>query len=234
MKLNLFWYCQIKTLFSILFTVYIPTLFLFCILIAVKLQTQLPISYFTRDPSAIMEVPFYIGMLSNIGILFWCSSAAICLFSCAILRQPVNYREMQSFFLISGIVIFTLALDDFFLFHESVFPKYLHIPEKVIYAVYGTVILLYLLKFRKIILKTDFIILFFGLFFFGLSIIGDKILGASEQSLFAEDASKFLGIVSWFTYFTRVCIKQIRSAILSQKANVNQQRKSSIAFRGVE
>ena len=66
-----------------------------------------------------------------------------------------------------------------------------------------------------------------------MSILSDNLL-SSSQALFGEDVAKFLGIVSWFTYFTRVCIKQVRCAILSQQANVNQQRKISIASKESE
>ena len=35
---------------------------------------------FTRDPLSIVGAPVYIGILSNLGILFWAAGATICFF----------------------------------------------------------------------------------------------------------------------------------------------------------
>ena len=56
-----------------------------------------PISHFTRDPLRIAEAPLYYGIVSNIGILFWCTSAVICLFTSAILCKS-NDKGLSSFF----------------------------------------------------------------------------------------------------------------------------------------
>jgi len=125
-------WCQFKALLPTLFAVYILTLAVLCVFAILSLQTEIPISYFTRDPSAIMGAPFFIGLFSNVGILFWCSSAAICLFTFAVLRKDFDNRELSSFFLFSGLITSILLLDDLFLFHEEVCLKYLHIPEEVV------------------------------------------------------------------------------------------------------
>ncbi len=78
-------YLQFKKLLPLLFAVYTPTFLALVILVVVSLQTTgIPIAYLTRDSAAAAEAPFYAGIYSNIGILFWCSAAAICLFSAGI------------------------------------------------------------------------------------------------------------------------------------------------------
>jgi hypothetical protein len=164
---------------------------------------------------AIMEAPVYVGLLSNIGILFWCASATICIFSFAVLQKNLDDREVLLFLLFSGLMTVVLLLDDLFLYHEEVFPEYLHIPQKAVLAGYGIMIFLYLIRFRKTIIQTEFLVLLFSFGFFGLSIIIDWIPQSTipEHHLF-EDGSKLLGILSWFAYFTRVCVKQVRCAIV--------------------
>ena len=56
----------------------------------------------TRDPAAILDVPVYVGFLSQIGILLWAATAAICLFSAAVLwrREPVD--SIARFLVCSG------------------------------------------------------------------------------------------------------------------------------------
>lgn len=232
MQLNLNCERQFKALLPVLFAAYGPTLFVLGMLVVVKRQAQIPVAQLMRDPAAITGTPFYIGLLSNIGILLWCAAAAVCIFSAIALRKIAIYKELYSFLLTSGLLTSMLVFDDFLLLHESAFPNYLNIPERFVYLVYGIITLLYLVRFNKIILKTDFILLLFAFGFLGVSILIDKILPFSEFSVFVEDGAKLLGIVSWFAYFTRVCLEPIRFNILSQQEDFNRQRKSSIASIG--
>jgi hypothetical protein len=47
---------------------------------------NVPISHLTRDPMAVARGRFYFGFLSNVGVVAWSFSAAICLFSYWLLR----------------------------------------------------------------------------------------------------------------------------------------------------
>ncbi len=221
MHVKSLWLCQVKPLLLVLTHVYIPALFALLALTLTSWLAGISISYFTRDPSAIMGAPFYIGLLSNLGILLWCSSAVICLFSFIIFRGVVKHTEFASFFLYSSVLTIILLFDDLFLIHESVFPHYLNIPEKVFYVSYLLALIVYLVRFKKTILKTEFLLLLLALNFFSLSIIIDlfqqtfHLLGPSLANLI-EDFSKFLGILGWCTYFVRLCTKQVRSMIWLQ------------------
>lgn len=221
MHVKSLWHCQIKPLFLVLAYIYIPALFALLTLTAASRLAGIPISYFTRDPSAIMGVPFYIGLLSNLGILLWCASAVICLFSFTIFQGVVKHIEFASFFLFSSVLTIVLLFDDLLLIHESVFPHYLNIPEKFFYVSYVIALIAYLIRFRKTILKTEFLLLLLALNFFGLSIIIDlfqqtfHLIRPGLVDLI-EDLSKFLGILGWCTYFVRLCTKQVRSMVWLQ------------------
>lgn len=203
---------QFKVLLPTMFVVYIPAVAVLCVVVILRLQTGIPISHFTRDPLSVAEAPFYSGIVSNIGILLWCTSAVICLFTSAILRKG-NDKELSSFFLISGLITSVLLLDDFFLLHENFLPVYLYTPEKVIMTGYGIMMSFYLIRFRRKILETEFLLLLFALGFFGFSLVVDIGLIHVRPHYLFEDGSKLLGIVSWSTYFARVCLKQISNAV---------------------
>lgn len=221
MHVKSLWRCQVKPLLLVLTHIYIPALFALLTLTLASQLAGISISYFTRDPSAIMGAPFYIGLLSNLGILLWCSSAVVCLFSFIIFRGVVKYTDFASFCLFSSVLTIVLLFDDLFLIHESVFPQYLNIPEKFFYVSYVIALIAYLVRFKKTILKTEFFLLLLALNFFGLSIIIDlfqqtfHLLRPGLANLI-EDFSKFLGILGWCTYFVRVCTKQVRSTIWLQ------------------
>ena len=214
---------EFRSLLPLMIKIYVPVLF---ILLIIGLQDQIPASHLMRDPLALAKAPFYFGAISNIGVLFWCSTAAIGFFSLAILKQFSKTREFQQFLLLSSCLTSLLLLDDLFLFHESFFPNYLKIPENRVLGGYAVLFLLYLVKSIKTILKTEFTLLILACVFFGLSIVVDEIrLGGAYVIL--EDGFKLLGIVSWMTYFVRVCAIQLKVAI-AKIISLNSQTSSII------
>lgn len=215
---------QFKALLPTFLKIYIPLL---CIFLIIRLQNRIPVGNLTKDPLALTGDPFYFGILSQVGVLFWCSCAAICFF-CGILLAKIKPRKLSSFYFTSGAITSMLLIDDLFLMHEVVFPKYLNIPEKVVLSVYGILILLYLLKFKQIIQNTEFIPLILAFTFFGFSVIADSSLIYFPQSwlknegqYLLEDGAKLIGIISWYIYFIRACMTQIKQAIWYQQVDIN-------------
>jgi len=212
---------QLKSLFPILMGLYIPMLILVAMIVLVGLQLSIPMADLTRDPSATTGDNLFIGVLSYIGVLFWCASVAICLFSFALLLKTGSIGEFSAFFLFGGLISLILLLDDLFLFHERVFPLYLNIPEKVVFLSYGLMILGYITRFRKLILKTDFILMILTFGLFGLSIVIDLL--ELRISILFEDGSKLFGIVSWFGYLAITCFHAVKQITL-QPADKKEQR----------
>ena len=141
-------YVQCKKLLPCLTAIYSPTVFALLLLVAVSRRTGIPIAHFTRDTVAVAEAPVYTGLFSNIGILFWCSTAAISLFSSNISGRGSKQGDFSVFLLVSGLLTSLLLLDDLFLLHEEILPEHLHIPQKLVFLGYGLVMLLYLFRFR--------------------------------------------------------------------------------------
>ena len=81
------------------------------------------------------------------------------------------------------------------------------------------IILFYLIRFRKIIIETDIVLLFLAFLFFGVSIIIDLFpIPVFDIDLF-EDVFKLFGIVSWFGYFVIVCFQVVKQRIVQQTEN---------------
>lgn len=199
---------QVKIVVLAFWLTIIPVSLIFIIF---KLITKLSINLLTRDPLVITNAHFYIGMISNIGILFWCAGAAICLFSYAIVKRNNLPRELTKFLLFSGLLTSFLTIDDLFMLHDVVFPEYLYINEYLIYVVYLGIVLSFFIKNLKFIKKTEFIILLAATGFFALSIIFDTLF--AELPTFIDDIFKLLGIITWFTYFSRLCLRELSSVI---------------------
>jgi hypothetical protein len=171
----------------------------------VSIYNQVPIAVLTRDPTVVGNVHPFTGVLSNLGVLLWCSSAAICLFSGVVLLHTP--RTKGGWFLIcSALLTLGLLFDDFFLFHEYLAQHYLGISEKAVYVFEMGVTAAYLLIFRRVILQSEYAVLYLALVFFAISVVIDvrftKWLGA--WIFLVEDGAKFLGLVSWCNYYARV------------------------------
>ncbi len=166
------------------------------------------------------RLPLYVGLVSNLGILLWCSVAAICFFTYILLsRKPKSFRLSPSFFFWSAVISSTLLFDDLFLIHEKIVPKYLGISQNVIFMIYGLSILTYFLRWRRQILQTEYIFLLLALIFFALSLFLDIVHLPIAHHTFFEDSFKFMGILNWSAYYIQTCRTQID--ILISKILVN-------------
>jgi hypothetical protein len=188
------------------------------VLSAVK---HVPLGNLTRDPANTLEYPWYFGAVSYFGVLMWCATASLCLFSSIVMSGSPTFEEPRKFLLAAGLLSAALLFDDLFLFHEIVFPEKLHIPELLLYAVYGASVLLILVFFRTTIARTDYLILIAAGAFLGLSEIADTLTNFSEDTsakFLIEDGLKFMGIVNWFTYFVRTTHLLVGDALAGSRA----------------
>ncbi|MBL7129669.1 MAG: hypothetical protein ISS16_11885 [Ignavibacteria bacterium] len=201
---------QFKKLLFVFAIVYVPVIVLLVIL---SLQAFVSFPYFSIDPILLIEdgKPYF-GFLSYIGILLWCSTATVCIYSSFILKKFNCESEWIKFLLASGLITTMMLVDDLFLFHEYI-PNYIPINEKIIFSIYGIIILIFLIRFRKkIINNTKFLSLIVSFFFFGLSMIVDVFHDDTLAFHYSfEDGFKLLGIVSWFIYFTGTSFNSLTS-----------------------
>ncbi|OUR93423.1 hypothetical protein A9Q87_04835 [Flavobacteriales bacterium 34_180_T64] len=166
----------------------------------------IPLKTLTSDVTAAADVPLYYGIQSQIGIFFWAAAAAICFLCGSTIKSPE-----WSFFMVSGFLSLFLGLDDIFLFHEVVFPS-LGIHQKVVYLSYVVIFGVYVLKFYKLILQTEFILLAMAFGCFGLSLLIDSFFhnAAPLYTQLIEDGAKFVGIVYWTIYFYSTATKTLK------------------------
>jgi hypothetical protein len=195
---------QIRRTGPLLSSIYIVlTGFLFSIAM-ISSYYNIPIDSFTRDPISVLGGAAYVGFISNIGILFWAFTAAICLFASIVRNQDTDQATSQ-FLLCSGLLTLWLLLDDMFMLHDSILPYHLMIPGKLIYLGYITIAFAYLVKFKTQILRYEYVILFKAFCFFAVSVLADLLLEQHGFVLLIEDGFKLFGIVTWFIFFFRTC-----------------------------
>ncbi len=208
---------QISKLKLLLMLVYIPVLLGLAGLVVVHVVADIPLRWFFIDPVAEFNSPMYIGLVSNFGVLLWCAAASVCLFGGWLILAFSHKRELAWFLICSGFVSTVLMLDDLYLLHEEVLPDHLFIPQKLVFAGYGGLILAFLIRFRQMILGTDFMLLALAFGFFSISVFVDLFVTPEEFFIFGslpgrdliEDGFKLLGITTWAVYFISTCLQKV-------------------------
>ena len=142
----------------------------------------------------------YFGAMSNLGILLWASTAAVCLFSAAILILSNHKTSLMWFALTAGLLTGWLAIDDTFMLHENVLPG-LGVPQNLVIGIYAVLALAYIFSSWRIILSADFWILGIGGLALVLSIFVDVVIhSAAKHVIYLEDSAKFFGIFCWASF----------------------------------
>lgn len=202
---------QARALAPLLAGLYVPaTAILLAALIASEIKGK-SLGFYTREPAAIMGTSALIGALSNLGGLLWSAAATVCLFTWAVkLRQRAEGRVPPAFFLVSGLFMAAMMVDDVFQVHEELVPRYLGVPDEPVIVLYVLFAIAWLVVFWRTILKTDYLILLIAAGCSAVSVVVDAASKAPFNSrYFLEDGFKLLGIVGWLGYLGRVCYREL-------------------------
>ncbi|HEV2066922.1 MAG TPA: hypothetical protein VGR08_08795 [Thermomicrobiales bacterium] len=205
---------QWRPLRALMLLIYFPVLLALAIVVVARARTGIAIADFTVDPLIVVGgAPVYTGILSTIGGLIWAGTFAVCMFGYTVMRNVSKRNANGPFLLAGGFITLMLLMDDVFLFHEIISPRYLGVPQQLIYAIYVVIVSWFLVSFRRTILRTEFLLLTLALTGFGLSLLFDltaEINPHPAQFLF-EDGAKIFGLVSWAAYFVRVSARHVMS-----------------------
>ncbi len=196
-----------KYIISIL---YLITIIILCTVFVLSKTHNIPLMKFTADPALIFQANPFIGIISNLGVLLWCCTACICFFSGIIIYN--SQRKHASFLLYSGVFTTILLFDDFFMIHD--YGIFYILPysfsEKIIFVLYVSFAIWYVIKFHKTILMTNHhYILLTAFVFLGLSMVIDTIFESKGLEYFIEDSLKFIGIISWTIFFIATSYKSV-------------------------
>ena len=195
---------QLASVKNLLIT-FILSISILAIVAAVSAFGGVTMDRLTRDVVAIANIHPLYGILSNLGILLWCVAASICLFVAITIRGKAP-RSTFLFLLASALLSGWLLFDDLFLFHEDLARRYLGLSEKVVFSSLGMVFSIYLVAFRKTILKTNYFILIVTFGLLASSVLVDVIFERwlwrlGHWTFLVEDGLKWLGISCWCSYY---------------------------------
>lgn len=171
-------------------------------LVPLSAAVDVSLSKFMRDPAALLGASPFTGFVSNVGALVWMSTAAISAFGAHSLYRWDGWNGRVGLLVAGTGLSLMLLMDDFFMFHETVWVQTLGWDERVLFLIYGTLVGGSLWAARAALRDTALGFLFAAGFLFATSIGIDQLPeGSLPGHVLIEDGAKFLGIVGWFGYF---------------------------------
>lgn len=154
----------------------------------------------------------YQGVLTEASEILWSLTAGILWFTFSYIKanHPPASRYIQKSMLFLCLLVTLFLLDDNFRI-TLMLSFYLKVPKALIYSVYSTLSIAYLLWFRQFILRSPYLLLLIASALLFMSSVTDVIHPQGQGlPVMLEDGTKFLGLLNFLIYGWRVSLLLIR------------------------
>ena len=190
-----------SALSRLVFRVLLPVSAVLVMVLGIAYTSDVPVTDLLRDPIATLNGEWYVGLVSMAGVALWASAAAICLLCLGAETTP----RQHSLLIAGAVTSVVLGADDAFVLHETI-KNGLGIPSPVTIGVYGVVfVVLFWRAWPYLKTRPDLSVFLVAISLFAVSVVldgaGEADLPTPPYSSVIEDVAKFLGLVTWVTFF---------------------------------
>jgi len=147
-----------------------------------------PVAVFTRDGSALGDLPWYSGSISMLNGMVWAVVAGLSLLVAWL--EPRDRARLNALALFTGV----LAADDSLQLHEVAGPDN-GIPQSWFLALYAGTGIVLLMLFLRGGRPGPLLAFVLGVGLLGISVVFDEFV--PRQILIIEDGTKLLGAIMW-------------------------------------
>ena len=206
---------RFKNILRALSIAVLPALLVYGLAISLSAMAGIEGILVIRDLAQTCDSPLGVGLISNLGYLFWIATAAIALFA-AYAIPTYSQHKLKNMLLCGGWFSFILCIDDMFLLHDR------YIGPTFLYAVYATFAFLIVFKFRDQLVKNGGEVFILAVTLLAFSVLTDKFqfdiaevmpINYDAIQLF-EEGVKFLGITTWLYFWWSASSKFIRKTLV--------------------
>ncbi|NNC79782.1 MAG: hypothetical protein HKN94_06465 [Acidimicrobiales bacterium] len=166
------------------------------------------------DPTSVAGLPWYTGLVSNLGVLAW-TLGTVAAAGAAHVAHLAGRDAAASFLRQGALLAALLTLDDLFRLHSSALPKLFGVPKLVVLAVYALLGVAWVVVHHREILRTRWVVLVGAVAPIGLSVLFDLLGTGSGNWIVIEDTAKFLGVLAWASYFV-LTARDIASSVIRE------------------
>lgn len=154
----------------------------------------------------------YQGVLTGASEILWSLTAGVLWFTFSYVKTkhpPFNQYIQKSMLFLCLLVTLFLLDDDFRL--TLMLSFYFKVPKILIYGFYSALLITYILRFKRFLLKTPYLLLAISISLLFLSSLAD-IMHPQGQGLpvMLEDGTKFMGLLNLLIYCWKVGFLLIR------------------------
>lgn len=201
----------------------LPYLLVLACVLYVRFTTEIDVRSLMRDPLSWLEAPFYIGIVSNIGVLSWTPGVSIGFFVAWILRGRPDQAEWRFFLTATSALGAFLLFDDFFQFHEDILKSWIFengpfgMGDGPVLGTYGLLTIWVAWRSRRLVLQTEYALLACAIALLALSvaidvgIINRPIIPDTGVRAVVEDGAKMTGIATWSLFQVRLGLARLRA-----------------------
>jgi hypothetical protein len=208
--------------------VYIPIFLIIFLVWLIGEFSSISVYELVADSNEVGRIAPYAGIVSNFGLLLLCCAASICFFSSYLIDTHNKHdKKWKLFFRCSGYFILLLLIDDTFQIHENfstllfgvdanisvVNKKLQNILETTVFSLYGSLFFFYGFYFRKLIYRTEILVLILAFVFFFMSLVVDVLPENMKGHYILEEGFKLLGIASLMTYYVKACYQKAKKLL---------------------
>ena len=180
------------------------------------------------DPAYATGQPWYLGLISNLGILGW-SVAVTAAVGGAWVAAQTNRPTAARFLIAGAAATAVLLFDDLFLIHSTWIPR-LGVSKVLAQLMVVAPAIGWLAAFRGEMRRSRWLLVVAALFAFGISLVVDRVVAPSDgASLVIEDSGKFMGILAWALYFVLTVRDISRSTIAAAMRRAAEPDNASVS-----
>ncbi len=187
------------------------------LLTLLAVQQLVPYDQLMLDPNRSLAVPWYFGLLSNLGVLAW-TVAAVSGMLGSWISHAAGRRGASTMLATGSALTLLLLLDDLFQAHVGI-AKLFGLPKASVYVAYAVLACAWVGSNWKEIRRTRWRVLLAATMALGTSVVFDQgasIIGMNPSfALVIEDGAKFLGALAWAQYFA-LTTKDIVGSVLDE------------------
>jgi hypothetical protein len=164
------------------------------------------------DPVTSARLPWYAGLVSDVGILGWAVAASAAAATAFV--ASVGMRRGAAWFFGHGAVLGTvLCADDLLQLHAELAPDVLGLPKVAALGALALATGHWVLQHHRELRRTRWPLLVAAGSAFAVSLAVDQLGSGAGRSLLAEDGAKLFGILAWSGYFVVTGIDVVRSVV---------------------
>lgn len=176
------------------------------------MQDAVPVQNLFLDAAALSDLPWYTGLLSNLGVLCW--TTAVVIAACGSWIAFHTGRPSAAAFLANGAAATTvLLLDDLLLLHSDVLPQSFGIPKAPAMLMVIAPTIYWALSNLGEIARTRWTLLVAAGGVLAVSVAADRIGDRLFDTVLVEDGAKLFGVVAWMLYFATTSYDIARSTV---------------------